>query len=92
MVPSAEELRLLVLEAGFNDVDVRSSRMTIALPPIEQFVLNHLSSAPVAGVVAALTDAGRAALAAAVRTALQSYADGDRVAVPDETNLAAARA
>lgn len=70
MVPTAEELRLLVLDAGFHDVHVRSSRMTIALPPIEQFVLNHLSSAPVAGAVAALTDAGRAALAADVRTAL----------------------
>jgi ubiquinone/menaquinone biosynthesis C-methylase UbiE len=92
VVPEAQELRRLLLDAGFQDVHVRSSRMTIALPPIEQFVLNHLSSAPVAGAVAALTDAKRAALAADVRDALQSYADGDGVAVPDETNLALARA
>jgi SAM-dependent methyltransferase len=91
LVPDEQELRQLVLDAGFHDVQVRSSRMTIILPPIEQFVLNHLSSAPVAGAVAALTDAKRKALAADVRTALQSYADGDGVAVPDETNIAAAR-
>ena len=87
MVPDAEELRRLVSDAGFHDVHVRSSRMNIALPPIEQFVLNHLSATPVAGAVAALTDAKRAALAGDVRAALHAYADGDGVAVPDETNL-----
>ena len=92
MVPGAEVLRRLVLDAGFGDVHLRSSRMTIALPPIEQFVLNHLSSSPVAGAVAALTDTKRAALAAEVHIALQSYADGDGVRVPDETNLVLARA
>jgi ubiquinone/menaquinone biosynthesis C-methylase UbiE len=92
MVPKAEELERLVSDAGFRDVHVQSSRMTIALPPIEQFVLNHLSSAPIAGAVAALTDAKRMAMAADVRAALQSYAEGDGVAVPDETNLATARA
>ena len=92
MVPGAEQLQRLLVEAGFGAVHVRSSRMTIALPPIEQFVLDHLSSSPVAAAVSALTDAKRAALAADVRTVLHSYADGHGVAVPDETNIAVARA
>ena len=87
-VPHAEELHSLLVEAGFRDVHVRSSTMVIRLPPMEQFVLRHLSSSPVAGVVAALTEPERSALAGEVAAALHAYIDGDAVAVPDETNIA----
>ena len=92
MVPDAEDLHRLLAEAGFRDVHVRPSTMTILLPPIEEFVLCHLSASPVASAVAALTESKRAALAGQVRAALHAYADGDGVAVPDETNLAIAHA
>jgi SAM-dependent methyltransferase len=92
MVPDADALHNLLVEAGFRDVHVRPSVMTIVLPPIEEFVLCHLSSSPVAGAVAALTESKRAALAGQVRAELHSYADGDGVAVPDETNVVIARA
>jgi SAM-dependent methyltransferase len=49
VVPTAEDLDRLLTEAGFSGVDIRSSLMTIRLPPIEQFVLCHLSASPVAG-------------------------------------------
>lgn len=64
--------------------------MTIRLPPVETFVLCHLAATPVAGAVAALSEEGRAALAKQVSLALQSYADGEGVALPDETNIAMA--
>lgn len=92
MVPTAEELHRVLVEAGFRDVHVRPSTMKIHLPHIEQFVLCHLSALPVAGAVAALTETERAALAAQVGAALKAYADGDGVAVPDEINLAIAYA
>ena len=92
MVPDAEDLHRLLVEAGFRDVHVRPSTMKIRLPPIEQFVLCHLSALPVAGAVAALPEMERAALARQVRAALHAYADGDGVVVPDETNLAIAYA
>jgi hypothetical protein len=66
--------------------------MKISLPAIEQFVLCHLSAPPVAGAVGALTATQRTALAGQVGSALRSYADGDGVAVPDETNIAMAYA
>jgi hypothetical protein len=60
------------------------------LPSVEAFVLWHLAATPVAGAVAALSDAARAALAKDVSRALQSYVDGDGVAFPDETNVVTA--
>jgi len=92
MVPDADALHNLLVKAGFRDVYIRPSVMTIILPPIEEFVLCHLSSSPVAAAVAALTASQRAALAGQVRAELHSYADGAGVAVPDETNLVIARA
>jgi ubiquinone/menaquinone biosynthesis C-methylase UbiE len=91
VVPDAEELRRLLLETGFRAVEVRPSAMIVRLPSIEKFVLGHLSSSPVAGAVAALKEEGRAILAKQVKSALQPYAEGDGVAVPDETNIAMAR-
>ena len=62
--------------------------MMIRLPLIEEFVLSHLATTLVAGAVAALSEEARAALTRQVRIALQSYADGDGVVVPDEINIA----
>lgn len=90
VVPDAEELRCLLVEAGFRAVHIRPSVMTIRLPPVEEFVLDHLASNPVAGAVAALSEEFRSDLARQVSLALQSYADGDGVSVPDETNIARA--
>jgi ubiquinone/menaquinone biosynthesis C-methylase UbiE len=92
IVPDAENLHRLLVEAGFRNVRVRPSTKKIRLPAIEQFVLCHLSASPVAGAVAGLSDNARAALAGQVRATLRPYADGDGVAVPDEINIAIAYA
>ena len=54
------------------------------------FVLCHLAATPVAGAVAALSEERRAALARQVGLALQAYADGEGVTMPDETYIAMA--
>jgi ubiquinone/menaquinone biosynthesis C-methylase UbiE len=90
VVPEPEELSRLLNEAGFRDVHIRTSRMTQYLPALETLVLCHLAATPIADAVAALSDEGRAALARDVRSALQAYADGDGVAVPNETNIVTA--
>ena len=90
MVPNPTELSQLLVDAGFRKVHIRSSRMTKRLPALETLVLWHLEATPVAEAVAALHDETRAALAREVRIALQSYADGDGVIVPDATNVATA--
>ena len=90
IVPDAEALRRMLAEARFREAHIRPSVMTIRLPPIEAFVLSHLSASPVAGAIAALSEGRRTALAKQVKVALQPYADGDGVAVPDEINIAIA--
>lgn len=90
VVPSAEELYRLFVDAGFHGVQICPHVMTIRVPAVEAFVLCHLAATPVAGAVAALGDEQRAALAGQVRLALQPYADGEGIAVPDETNIAMA--
>jgi len=90
IVPDADALCRLLVEARFLEAHVRPSMMMIRLPQIEGFVLSHLSASPVASAVAALSTEKRAALAKQVKAALQAYADGDDVVVPDETNIAIA--
>jgi hypothetical protein len=91
VVPVAEELHRLLVDAGFHVVQIRSSVMTIRLPPVEAFVLGHLAATPVAGAVAALSEEQRTALARRVRLALHPYADGEGVAVLHDTNIAMAQ-
>lgn len=88
VVPNGEVLHRLLVDAGFRAVQIRPSAMTVRLPTLESFVLGHLSGSPVADAVAALSEDQRAALAKQVKRALQPYADGDGVAVPDEINIA----
>ena len=89
-VPNADELHQWLVQAGFYNVSVCPSAMTIRLPNIEMFILQHLSTTPVAGAVARLSDAERSELARKVHISLHSFADGDGVAVPEETNIAMA--
>ena len=91
LVPDADTLHRMLVEAGFRGVEVRPSAMTVRLPPMESFVLGHISGMPIAEAVAAVSDDRRAALVTHVRTALQPYADRDGVSVPDEINIAMAQ-
>lgn len=90
IVPDADALRRILAEARFREAHVRTSMMMIRLPKIEGFVLSHLSASPVASTVAALGEDKRSALAKQVKAALQPYAEGEDVAVPDEINIAIA--
>jgi SAM-dependent methyltransferase len=90
VVPDAKALYRLLIEAEFTAVEIRPSTMTIRLPSLETFVLGHLSGMPVASAVAALSEAHRAAFGRQVKTALELYADGTGVAVPDAVNIATA--
>ena len=92
VVPDAAALYRFLVEAGFGTVKIRPSARTMHLPSLESLVLGHLSGHPVASAVAALSEEQRAALARHVKTALQPYADGDGVDVPDEINIAVAQA
>ena len=82
------ELRGLVEAAGFHDVVVHPVRMTLRLPPPEEFLMRHLSAMPVADLVAAAGEAVHDALIAHMKEATRAYVDGYGLAVPQEVNVA----
>jgi hypothetical protein len=84
----ADELRGLLETAGFHDVIVHHVRMMLRLPVPEEFLLRHLSAMPVAELVAAAGEEGRAALIAHMTEAMSPYVDGHGVVVPQEINVA----
>ena len=89
--PAKEELRSLLTEAGFSDVEVQVSRINVHLPRPDQFALDHLAATPVAPVIAAANSDLRKKIGTSVMQQLQGYADGDGVTYPEETYVLTAR-
>jgi len=58
----AGELRVLAQDAGFEDVDVRSTPKDLRLPPPEEFLWQYVRSTPLAAAVAEVDEERRAAL------------------------------
>lgn len=68
------ELRELVSEAGFRDVDVRTDRARLTLPPPTQFLWQYVYSTPLANRLAETSDESRAALEGAVVEKWRNFA------------------
>lgn len=88
----AAELRALLEEAGLRHVVVHHVRMTLRLPPPEEFLLRHLSGVPAGAIVAAASDEARASLVSHMKEATRAYVDGYGLAVPQEVNVATGQA
>jgi len=85
------QLRTLLEDAGFRDVDVRTMVETAHFPSPEALVAYQLGATPLS-TLGALTEEAQQAVARDVRAALQPYLHGDQLAVPMEAHLAVARA
>ena len=83
------ELRALVEEAGFRDIDVSTVVETARFPSPEALVAYQLAATPLS-TLGALTEEAHQAVARDVRAALQLYLHGDRLAVPIEAHFAPA--
>lgn len=90
-LPDADDLRGLLVGGGFRDVVIHHVRMTLRLPPPEEFLMRQLSAMPVAELVAAAGEEARAALVAHMKEATRAYVDGYGLAVPQEVNVATGR-
>jgi SAM-dependent methyltransferase len=90
-VLAKDQLERLATEAGFTAVDVSVRRMSIRLPRLDQFTLDHLSATPIASRVAAADPGTRSDIGASVMKALDRYADGDGVTYPEAIHLLTAR-
>lgn len=83
--PPRDELVRLAADAGFVDVDVRVSRITVRLPELERFALEHLSATPIAPEMARADASVRARVGASVRQQLAAFADAEGASYPEET-------
>lgn len=86
-VPSKDELLRLATDAGFSDVEVQVNRLDIHLPPVDQFVLDHLLSTPVAPMIAGARPDARSKIGASVMEELRAYTEGDGITYPEEVHL-----
>jgi ubiquinone/menaquinone biosynthesis C-methylase UbiE len=86
----AEELRSLLVHAGFRDVRIRLAILVMRFASVEAFIPGQFAATPFASAVAALDAAARTALLEDVRLTLQSYTDDEGVAVPNEAHIAMA--
>lgn len=68
-----QELERLTAGAGFRDVQIRSKELTLTLPGPDDFLWQYVHSTPLAGAVAQIDDAGRAALERDVVAGWQSF-------------------
>lgn len=87
----AEQLKQIIANAGFHEVDIRVERDTIRHASLAEYVPGYLSATPVASVVASLDAEAQGKITADVRDALAAYRTGDGLAAPIEAHLAKAR-
>jgi ubiquinone/menaquinone biosynthesis C-methylase UbiE len=69
------EIRDLVSDAGFTNVDARSYTKTLRLSPPEQFLWQYVHSTPLAAAVAELDESRREALEHQVVAGWQAFSD-----------------
>jgi hypothetical protein len=65
-----EELRALIMGAGFRTVHIRIDSSMIRYPSLDEFVPGYLSATPVAGVAASLAESSCAAILDDIKTTL----------------------
>ena len=85
-----EELRALIMGAGFRIVHIRIDSSMIRYPSLDEFVPGYLSATPVAGVAASLDESSRAAILNDIKTTLKPYIDDDGLAAPIEAHVVVA--
>ena len=87
-----EALRAVIAGGGFHEVRIRLAVLLLRFPSVEEFIPGALAATPLAGAVAALDAATRAALLSEISEAFRCYRDDEGVAVPMETHVVVARA
>jgi ubiquinone/menaquinone biosynthesis C-methylase UbiE len=88
-----DEVRTLLEGAGFTEVQARSQRKTLSLPPAESFLWQYVYSTPVADAASKLDEDARADLQQEVVTGWEPFAeDGALVLEVDVTSAIGRRA
>src|SRR5215475_11915335 len=84
---SAEELRSLVANANFRDVDIRTATKMLQYPSPQDFVLRYVAGSALGGFFATANESAQSALLEDISLALSKYVDNQGLAFPTESNL-----
>lgn len=84
----ADQLKQVIVTAGFRDVEVRIERETIRHASVAEYVPGYISATPVAAAVAGLDREAQEKIITDVRDALAAYRVGDGLAAPIEAHVA----
>jgi ubiquinone/menaquinone biosynthesis C-methylase UbiE len=84
-------LREMALEAGFRSASVTISLINARFPSIPEFLEHELSSSPLSGMVATMSDDVREAIARDVADGLAEYIDDEGIVHPLQTYIIFAR-
>jgi ubiquinone/menaquinone biosynthesis C-methylase UbiE len=88
----ADQVRQLLAETGFNDIEVASTMMKLQLPPPMDFLWQYIHCTPLAAAAADLTAERRAALEGDVRQAWQPFVTEDGMLLELDIAIATAHA
>jgi SAM-dependent methyltransferase len=83
-----EELRTLLIDAGFREVRIRADVRMVRFASPEAFVQYQMAGSPLAEHVAQADDAAREALIRDVTAAMQDYLNDEGLAFPIEGHIA----
>lgn len=87
----ADQAAELMRVAGFEQVEIETTTVSLRLPPPAEFFWQYVSSTPLGGALAGLDGAGRAALEADVVERCAPYVDGDASVMEAGLLMAAGR-
>jgi len=86
-----EELRTLLIDAGFREVRIRADVRLVRFASPEAFVQYQVAGSPLAEHVDQADDAAREALIRDVTAAMQGYLNDEGLAFPIEGHIAVAK-
>jgi hypothetical protein len=87
----AEQLRTLMIGAGFHEVAIRSKAGTVHFPSSDDFLRWQVAGSPLAGPVGQLDEGVRQALIQEVSNALEPFVSDKGLAFPIDGHIATAR-
>ncbi len=80
-----DELRTLVVDAGFRDIDVSVSTIPFRLGSSSTDILGYLSALPIRSEILEMEETARTAMLDEAVTALNTYVDEDKFVMPAST-------
>ena len=88
---NGDDLREALRDAGFDDIRLRIEIGAARFGSVGDFLATYLGSTPVGGIISALPDDRRAALADDVVHSVSRYTDDYGLTFPQETHVASGR-